>query len=1440
MIKFLHFITILSMVMIGNTLYSQSTGLYYTSEQADFSYPVTDFNVNAVTKHNRTVYLGGTFSYIGPNTGYGICMDSSANLIPGGFPRVEGKINVAIPDGSGGIYIGGDFTRANNQFINGIAHVDASGKLLNDLPPVEGAVSCMVLKNDVLYIGGRISSIGGIAQTYIAGINIKTGKLTSFNFPGINGDVNTICISGNLMYIGGVFSKSYFIIKYDLTTDKTAYWNLAPNKSITKIVCQKGKIYVAGDFTLIAGKPRYGLASFDSITEALTSFNPALLANSAINDMVVSGNRIYINGTFTPVGGSIQTTIGFIDQSTNKCTPLTPFDNVQELGFIRLFKDKLMIHGRFKTGEEYRRRLVLLDMTTNTVEPFRDLKINSPVTYYIESKDNIFIGGHFNSFGGEYRQGFAAFDVHTKKISAMKLKPLKTVQDFLVSNELLYIATTDTILAVDSVGNTSFVLSVPGSCKKMKSYKGHIYLSGYFQSVNGLPRKRLASIDETTKQVDPWNPSALGSVTDFEIVDTIMYVVGQFDSIGKLPRHHIAAISLHSGMATPWDAKVKSTTITNIEASTTQLFISGDFDTVGTIYRPRLAGIDPATGKVTHWRPYIEPAYVAYDIKIKDNILYVQSYGQGKTFRGLGALDANTGQFIKWLYTPWLNYIHYADFSSPVYSHTNFFFLIDDLVYGCGSNDYFFKQTVSGFFVVPKARLFSHYVSGTVYYDSILNCSKQPFERGLRSIIVQSQPANSYVCTDSMGLYRMGLHDSVTYAIKPIIPRSLQPIYGLPCPNNYHVTMTAQSPFDSIGFDFGHAKNTCPLLRVNISDTRRRRCLRSQTFVTYSNDGVVNASNVAVHVKFPDYTIPISASHPYTWDPVDSSLIFMIGNVATGQSGSITITDSVSCKNGIYGLIQCVKAWITPPNDCYNALDPTLPNWDHSSVEVTGKCLAGKGIVRFKIQNTGTGDMQTAKQYRLYADNLIQSMSTYQLKKNDSLIIEHLAAGATLRLETDQTPGYPGNKHPYFAIEACRALVTDPYSTGYMDSRPLNDDNTEIEIHCSAIVDSFDPNLKDVCPKGAGALHVVDPATLLNYHIDFQNTGTDTAYKVMVVDSLSPDLDVSTLELGVSSYPYVFSVSGTDNPVLQFTMDGINLTDSASDELHSHGFIEFKIAPKTTTAIGTRINNSADIFFDFNFPVRTNTAWVTVDTTILNKEYVVNVISQPAIKSTVCKGDSVWIHTAFASKGVKKYEWYKDDQLLSGQTDSVLIIPSLNVSDRGYYYCKATGYINTVSTNKIYLDCKPLPHPLVKIQNDSLYSVNSYNAYQWLLNNTIIPGAINRYYYHPLIGKYTLQVTDSNQCYGISAPVLVTSVETAADEHIQLLPNPAGESVSVETTGTPLTRICVYSINGMLLKDIYPNGNLKNQIQLTMLSKGIYFVECHKEGSIYRYKLVKQ
>ncbi len=154
--------------------------------------------------------------------------------------------------------------------------------------------------------------------------------------------------------------------------------------------------------------------------------------------------------------------------------------------------------------------------------------------------------------------------------------------------------------------------------------------------------------------------------------------------------------------------------------------------------------------------------------------------------------------------------------------------------------------------------------------------------------------------------------------------------------------------------------------------------------------------------------------------------------------------------------------------------------------------------------------------------------------------------------------------------------------------------SNNIDIYTGKIIGSYDPNVKTVYPKGLGANGVISPVdTLLKYKIQFQNTGSYQAFKIVVTDTIDPSLDISTFKLLSTSHKCKMSFAAAN--VLQFTFEDINLPDSTTDEMLSHGFINYSIETKRGLPLLTQIKKKANIYFDFNDPVITNETLNTID-----------------------------------------------------------------------------------------------------------------------------------------------------------------------------------------------------------------------------------------------------
>lgn len=171
-------------------------------------------------------------------------------------------------------------------------------------------------------------------------------------------------------------------------------------------------------------------------------------------------------------------------------------------------------------------------------------------------------------------------------------------------------------------------------------------------------------------------------------------------------------------------------------------------------------------------------------------------------------------------------------------------------------------------------------------------------------------------------------------------------------------------------------------------------------------------------------------------------------------------------------------------------------------------------------------------------------------------------------------------------------LGTEVISVARYDYETDSYHANNIDTIRTLITGSFDPNDKQVFNDNGKVSKFVSDSTDLEYLIRFQNTGTDTAFTVKVIDTLSALHDISTFKMVAASHNYSLEIKGEN--VLVWTFSNILLPDSIVDEPNSHGFIKFTVEQKKGNEWFTEINNKAYIYFDFNPPVITNETSVTV------------------------------------------------------------------------------------------------------------------------------------------------------------------------------------------------------------------------------------------------------
>lgn len=133
------------------------------------------------------------------------------------------------------------------------------------------------------------------------------------------------------------------------------------------------------------------------------------------------------------------------------------------------------------------------------------------------------------------------------------------------------------------------------------------------------------------------------------------------------------------------------------------------------------------------------------------------------------------------------------------------------------------------------------------------------------------------------------------------------------------------------------------------------------------------------------------------------------------------------------------------------------------------------------------------------------------------------------------------------------------------------------------VVNSYDPNDK-TCLQG-NFVYQDSLSTALQYRIRFENLGTTAATNVVILDTIDVSVyDLNSIQIVDASHSVSMRMS---NNVLNFEFVNINLPfeDEAND-----GYVIYTIKTWDDLEVGTKLENSASIYFDFNWPIHTNIA----------------------------------------------------------------------------------------------------------------------------------------------------------------------------------------------------------------------------------------------------------
>ncbi|MEW6161665.1 MAG: hypothetical protein AB1813_29900, partial [Verrucomicrobiota bacterium] len=145
-------------------------------------YWVPNSTVSAIAVVDDLVFVGGWFEDWRPDAPRCDLFDNISGARESSFPQIDGAVYAAIPDGDGGWFLGGEFTRVGGLIRRNLARVLADHTVDSDWhPEVPGLVLALTRIEDSLFVGGMFDSASGEPRKNLAAFHRGSGELLPWN-----------------------------------------------------------------------------------------------------------------------------------------------------------------------------------------------------------------------------------------------------------------------------------------------------------------------------------------------------------------------------------------------------------------------------------------------------------------------------------------------------------------------------------------------------------------------------------------------------------------------------------------------------------------------------------------------------------------------------------------------------------------------------------------------------------------------------------------------------------------------------------------------------------------------------------------------------------------------------------------------------------------------------------------------------------------------------------------------------------------------------------------------------------------------------------------------------------------------------------------------------------------------------------------------------------
>ena len=329
-----------------------------------------------------------------------------------GVAQTDGRVSDVLRVG-GRIYLGGTFQHVNGQPRSRLAAIDAdTGALTPWNPGANAWVMALAASPDGsrVYAGGGFSRVDGTSRTRLAAIDAGSGEVVGAWNPRADAAVRAIATLGDRVYLGGDFlsvngeprARLAAVGASDGTPDPT--WRPEADDTVYHIAAtgDGSRVYAGGAFRTISGQSRANLVRMNVATGVPSSWKPR--PGRPVLDFSLAGTRAYTaEGGAGGAAGAYDTASGATEWK------LTGDGDAQA---VAVHDGLVYVGGHFDVfGGQSRRKLAAVDPATGALDPRWSPSTDRGVWALTPDagRGHLYAGGDFTRVNGQPRQGIARF-----------------------------------------------------------------------------------------------------------------------------------------------------------------------------------------------------------------------------------------------------------------------------------------------------------------------------------------------------------------------------------------------------------------------------------------------------------------------------------------------------------------------------------------------------------------------------------------------------------------------------------------------------------------------------------------------------------------------------------------------------------------------------------------------------------------------------------------------------------------------------------------------------------------------------------------------------------------------------------------------------------------------------------------------------------------------